>query len=343
MSGRLPLEGALDADTPGGIESVLLRVLLGDLLDPDAEPAPVDLALLEEPGEEALDQVRWNGEPDGAVPRGHRVHADHLPRHVDERPAGVPRVHGGVRLDEVEARRGDEEGRALAAHDPEGHRLLEAEGVTEGEDELADPEALRVPEGEDRQPLSRVDLDQGEIHPGVPSEHRPREPSPRREPDLDGQGILDDVGVGDEVAIRVDQEARAERRTAPPLLGRRPFGPPDPDLDEPGPEALGQPRQRRVEPAELGIHPGRLRVLPEPARRSRRRLRRQGAGRPDQPEPEEETAEPAPRRHRHPVSPSRGPGLRSIGRAPEPGGPAPAGSAAPWRAGRRPGSRAGRR
>ena len=124
------------------------------------------------------------------------------------------------------------ERRALPAHDPERHGLLEPERVPERQHELPDREPLRVAEGQHRQRLGGVDLDQGQVDAPVPADDGAGEPPARGEPHLDARRALDDVGVGHDVAGGVDEEARAER---PPraLLGVRLLGLPlDADLDQ---------------------------------------------------------------------------------------------------------------
>jgi hypothetical protein len=114
--------------------------------------------------------------------------------------------------------RGDAERRALAADDPEAHRLLETEGVTQREHELADADAVGVREAQRRQVLDAIDLDQREIHAIVTSNHLAAEPAPVREPHLDPVGCFHDVGVGDDQSLGRDDEARSAR---PPRLARR--------------------------------------------------------------------------------------------------------------------------
>ena len=135
------------------------------------------------------------------------------------------------------------ERRALPAHDPERHGLLEPERVAEREHELPDREPLGVAEREHRQRLGGVHLDQGQVHAPVPADDGAGEPPARGEPHLDRRRALDDVGVGHDVAARVNDEARAER---PPraLLGVRLLGLPlDADLDQRRLQLLREARQ----------------------------------------------------------------------------------------------------
>jgi hypothetical protein len=67
-------------------------------------------------------------------------------------PPELPGVHGRIGLDEVEPRLGGLGRRALAADDPEEDRLLEAEGVAEGQDQLAHSQPLRIADDRHRKP-----------------------------------------------------------------------------------------------------------------------------------------------------------------------------------------------
>ena len=104
----------------------------------------------------------------------------------------------------------------------------------------------------------------------------PVEPPAGRQPHLDRGRALHHVGVGDHVAVRVDDESRADRAARPVLalgvLGRAL----DPDLHERRLELVGQTRQRRVEPDELRLRRDDRLLPPELPRRHARWLRAGG-------------------------------------------------------------------
>src|SRR5207245_8901447 len=81
----------------------------------------------------------------------------------DERTAGMSGVDRGVGLDEVEAGGSHGERGALAAHDSERDGVLEAEGMAEGQHELADADAIGVGQREGGQALDAVELEQCEV------------------------------------------------------------------------------------------------------------------------------------------------------------------------------------
>jgi hypothetical protein len=69
-------------------------------------------------------------------PNGGRVHAHHLPLRINQRPAGIAGVQGRVGLqDVVDEPAGFGAQRApQSAYYPTGHGVLEAVGVTDGND-----------------------------------------------------------------------------------------------------------------------------------------------------------------------------------------------------------------
>jgi hypothetical protein len=74
------------------------------------------------------------------VRRGDRggVHADHAPGAVEQRPAGVAGIKGGVRLNDIFDHASAEAGQAASerADDPGGYRELEAEWRSHGDRDL---------------------------------------------------------------------------------------------------------------------------------------------------------------------------------------------------------------
>src|SRR5256886_16549528 len=118
--------------------SVLRAERLGQLgrqrLDRDAEPAARDLSLRDQLGVDLPRHVRRNGEADaGAAGHDRRVDADDLTLHVDERPAGVAGIDGGVGLEEVVERALADLSR-LGADDSRRHRGLEPEWRADRDD-----------------------------------------------------------------------------------------------------------------------------------------------------------------------------------------------------------------
>ena len=154
----------------------------------------------------AVDRDR---EPDVAGARADRgVDADDLAPRVDQRPAAVPEVDRRVGLDVVvEAR--IEELPAEVADDADRHGVLVAERVADREDPLAHPQRRRIAERRDRQPGLAVDLDQRDVGVGIGADDARAESPAVRQLHRDPLGAIDDVVVGQDAAVGVDDEAAA--------------------------------------------------------------------------------------------------------------------------------------
>ena len=150
------------------------------------------------------------------VAAGHGgVDADDPPGGVDERAAGVPRRDRRVGLDQPVERPavlGDD--RAVdGRHDPERHRRLavEVEGEPDRQHLVTQPDFGGRGE-RDRREVVGVDAQQGEVVAGVGC----HELGLRRfglagEADADLGRPLDDVGVGQDLAVGGDDDAGADR------------------------------------------------------------------------------------------------------------------------------------
>jgi hypothetical protein len=118
--------------------------------------------------------------------------------------------------------------------------------------ELADPQPVRVAEAQRGQISHALDAEHGEIDPVVTPDHLRREASAVVEPHLGRRHAVDHVGIGDDHAVRVDDEAGA--LAAPRLveiaLLLRPVAP-DAHVHERRLQAISQPGQQVVEAREL--------------------------------------------------------------------------------------------
>ena len=204
-----------------------------ELLVGDAEEWPVDMA--------GRDQLRGNVARGIAVERKAQagaglglfdgeVDADHLAGGVEQGSAAVARVDLGVGLDRVEdvfgvpgRWIGNLDGPVDGADHALGHAVLLAEGAADGDRELADLQAVRLAPIERRQIL-RLDLDHRYIVVRAGTDH------PRvvglvliAQDHLQLLGVLDHVVVGDDVAVRPNDEARADAMLLllHELVGRR--------------------------------------------------------------------------------------------------------------------------
>ena len=194
----------------------------GEFLDGDAEPAADDFALFADAAHDLAGQVDGNGEPDAHVSAGPAgdggVDADDLAAHVDERSAGVAGVDGGVGLEEGFVI-GDADARAAGgADDAARDGLFEAEGRTDGEDPVSDFERVGVAEFGGGEEVG-LDSDDGDFGGRVGADDLGFELAPVGQADGDLIGSGDDVIVGQDVAVGIDDDARAEPLAAKLSLG----------------------------------------------------------------------------------------------------------------------------
>jgi hypothetical protein len=174
-----------------------------------------------------IDYTRGDGEAEAfaaaALRKNKGVDADDRSVHIDQRAAAVAGVDGSVGLDVGErlARIG------LASHGADhshGDRILEAFGTADGEDELANTRALGK-QGK-RGKVFFVDLEQGEVGFFVNSDEArfedvalaygdsPAGIARQGQRHTDALCTFDDVSVGDDVAIGIDNHSRADRLLA---------------------------------------------------------------------------------------------------------------------------------
>jgi hypothetical protein len=191
---------------------------LGDLrrhlLDVDAEPAANDLSLLLELRDELLGEIDGDREADAdvaaraAVDGG--VDADHLALEVHEGAARVARVDGGVGLNEVVVAALADEA-TLGADDAGRDRVAQAEGIADREDPVADAQIVGIAEVHRRQLLAvGIDTDHGEIGLRIASDDLRLVLLVGRGLHDDLVGILDDVIVGHDQAVGVDDETGSQ-------------------------------------------------------------------------------------------------------------------------------------
>ena len=189
----------------------------------DADPAARDLAVLDQAVHHLAGGGHRNGEADpeaaaaARVDRG--VDAEQVAVDVDQRAARIAGVDRRVGLDEVLEDVDAERVAAERADDAGGHRLADAERIADRQHDVADLQPVGVAEGDHRQ-LVEVDLEDGDVRFGVAADRPRLGAAPVAEQHLDIVGALDHVVVGEQVAGRRDDHARAEADLA--LLGHLP-------------------------------------------------------------------------------------------------------------------------
>src|SRR5690606_32680358 len=135
--------------TLGRIEAKAFRDVLGDRLDAHTEPATPRLTELDQLVDDIFGKLRRNGETDTDRAAGRRddrrIDADDLALHVEQRPAGIALVDGGIRLDEIVVGAGIDIASARR-DDPNRQRAAETERIADGHHPVADPHGAGIPE-----------------------------------------------------------------------------------------------------------------------------------------------------------------------------------------------------
>ena len=134
-----------------------------------------------------------------------------MPTHcpgIDQRAAGIPRVNRRVGLDEVLIALDAEPAAPERADDAWGHGLAETERVADGDDEVADLEAVGIAQRH-RGQIDGRDLQHGNVGIGVGADQLRRQTPVVFGDDLDAGRVFDDMAVGQDIALRrVDDDAR---------------------------------------------------------------------------------------------------------------------------------------
>ena len=235
-AGRLRRALVLDAGdqrAARGLDVEAFGDLVGDLLDADAEPAAAKLAELPQLIDHAGHRLRGHRKADADRAAGRRddqrVDADHFAVEIEQRPAGIAAVDGGVGLDVVVI--GTRADIAVARRDDAGgDRAAEAERIADRDHPFAEPQLVGIAELHRDQRLVRLEFQHRQIGLLVDADQLGLELAAVVHDDVDLVGIRDDVIVGHDDARGVDDEAGAERvglvrlQSSPPL--EPPPGPP---------------------------------------------------------------------------------------------------------------------
>src|SRR5437899_2841130 len=212
--GRPPVVDAGNQRAAGRLDVEAFGDLVGDLLDPHAEPAAAQFAELPELIDHAGHRLRRHREAEADRTAGRRddqrVDADHLAFEVEQRSTGIAAVDGGVGLDVVVVR-------ALAdvavarRYDTGRDRAAEAEGVADRDYPFAEPQLVGIAELHRDQRLHRLELQDRNVGLLVDPDQLGLDLCAVVHDHVDFVGIRDDVIVGDDDARFIDDEAGAER------------------------------------------------------------------------------------------------------------------------------------
>ena len=199
------------------LETEAAGKILVDILDLDTQPAAAHRAALLELLDDALDGFGRHREGDTDVAAGRavdrRVDADDVALEVEGRAAGVAVVHGSVDL-HVVVRAADVTGERR--DDTSRDRAAEAERIADRQHPIADARGL-LRELQNRQRLLRLDLQECKIGARVGADDLGVNLLLVIEAHLHLGGAVDDVVVGDDVAVSRNDEAGAGRLTRPLL------------------------------------------------------------------------------------------------------------------------------
>ncbi len=200
-------------DHPAMGQAELLRLRVGDVFGHYSDPAADDAAVLDDVVQHAAHHVDGNRKTDALDSEALRddggVDADQRAAGIDQGPAGVAEIDRRVGLDEILEGGDPELAAGGSADDAVSHGLGQAEGIADGEDDIADPKLIGSAEGDDRQ-IRQVDLEYRQVAIRVYADDlRVRDPAVR-ELHADGAGIRDHVVIRHDVSAPIDDHARAE-------------------------------------------------------------------------------------------------------------------------------------
>jgi hypothetical protein len=166
-------------------------------------------------GDDAFHHIDGNGEADADTAArtriDRRIDADQPPVEIDERAARIARIDRRIRLNE-ESVVADAGLRARQRrNDALRHRLADAEGIADRDDEIAHFNRVRIAKLEHRESLVALDLEHGQIRARIAQHDLGFEFAMIRQRDLHLRHPLDDMMIGDDEAGGIDDDARAER------------------------------------------------------------------------------------------------------------------------------------
>ena len=184
----------------------------------DADPAAHHASLGEDLVHHAAHEVHRDRETDAfhaEILREHRgVDADQLAVGIDQRATGVAHVDGRVGLDEVLEGRDAELAAARRADDALRDRLRQADGIADGEHDVADAQPVGMPERHDRHVVLEVELQHRQIGVRIAAD------DPRVGHAAIGELGADQVRGGDDVVIRDHVRLRGRRSRPSPGSAR---------------------------------------------------------------------------------------------------------------------------
>ncbi|PRD36405.1 UNVERIFIED_CONTAM: hypothetical protein NCL1_08904 [Trichonephila clavipes] len=204
-------------------QAVGVGQVLGHFLDGDTEVAATDLALVAQLTHHLHGDIDRNRERQAHEAAGAavdlRVDADHLAGGVEQRAAGIARIDGDIGLDEGHVGIAGQRAR-LGADDAGGGRVVEAERRADGQHPLADAQLRGIADLHRRQ-VGGGDLDQRDVGARVGADDLGLDLAAVAEAHGDLVGLVDDMVVGQHIAVAADDETGAEGLPGAGLLRLR--------------------------------------------------------------------------------------------------------------------------
>ena len=202
------------------VETERLGQVVVDRLQLRAEPGPLDMAAIARRGDDALDHVGGNGKADADAAAALRidgaVDADKPAIHRHQRAARIAGIDGRIGLDEELIVGHADMGARQRRDDAAGHRLAHAEGIADGENQIADLDRVGILEAQMRQLLpADIDLQHRQIRALVGQHQLRIELAPVGQRHRELLPALDHVMIGDDQTRRIDDHAGTERLLHP--------------------------------------------------------------------------------------------------------------------------------
>src|ERR1035437_7732200 len=211
------------------------RAMQRHVLAAYADVTARDLAVLDEPAGDVFGRVDSDGETDALRGQDNGgVDANYFAARIDQRPAGIAGVQGGVRLDDIidQPAGVGPEGTAQGADDSRGDGALEAVGIADSNGNLADAYAPGIPEAR-RMKLRRVDPHDRQVRVRIVTDHVGIGMTAIRKGDLDPVGVMHDMAVGEHKPVGGDDESGA-------AAGALPLSPPNLDVHHRRPDLVSR-------------------------------------------------------------------------------------------------------
>ncbi len=171
------------------------------------------------------------------------VDTDQLAAQIDQRPARIAGVDGGIGLDEVLEAGATDTAATEGTDNTAGHRLTQTERVPDGDHEVADAQGVGIRQ-RDRLQVVRVDSDHGDVGGRVGTHHLGLVLAPVMERNQDGVGTRDHVAVGENGAgIGIHDDAGAQALALAFALG---------DIEETAEKGIVEQRAGRLHHPRAG-------------------------------------------------------------------------------------------